>query len=155
MFSCTACLNQVRGLAGLPVQTNLGGELPQRHPVSRLGCSMHAGHGEGSSICCYLFSLDVVLHLGDLDLHGIQFFVRHEWDVGHCLRLIHSLEGEVCERNVPFTIILLAFPEKKWGQDFKHTYTSSAHSALSMSPPGHFSTAGYKIVKWAQPHCNP
>lgn len=61
----------------------------------------------------YLFPLDVVLDLGYLDLHGIQFLIRYQRDIGHCFRLIHHLETEVSERDVPLAVILLAFSERQ------------------------------------------
>lgn len=67
----------------------------------------------GSAQLLYLFPLDVVLDLGYLDLHGIQFLIRYQWDVGHCLRLIHHLETEVSEWDIPLAVILLAFSERQ------------------------------------------
>lgn len=43
----------------------------------------------------YLFTLDVALELGDLDLHGIQLLVWHKRDVWHRLGVIHHLEAEI------------------------------------------------------------
>lgn len=57
----------------------------------------------------FLLSLDVTLDLGDLDLHGIQLLVQHQGDVGCSLGLVHCLEAEIRERDVPFTVVLLGF----------------------------------------------
>lgn len=66
----------------------------------------------------YLFTLDIILDLGYLDFHGIQFLIRYQWDVGHCLGLIHHLETKVSEWDVPFAVILLAFSERQKVQTF-------------------------------------
>ena len=57
----------------------------------------------------HLLSLDVTLDLGDLDLHGVQLLVQHQGDVGRSLRLVHRLEAEVRERDVPLAVVLLGF----------------------------------------------
>lgn len=66
----------------------------------------------------YLFTLDIILDLGYLDFHGIQFLIRYQWDVGNCLGLIHHLETKVSEWDVPFAVILLAFSERQKVQTF-------------------------------------
>lgn len=98
----------------------------------------------------YLFTLDVILYLGYLDLHGIQFLIRYQWDIGHCLRLIHHLETKVSERDVPFAVILLAFSERQTLQTFYYYWCLA-----SPTPPSHksFPAIVRKIQKWAQLHC--
>lgn len=96
----------------------------------------------------YLFPLDVVLDLGYLDLHGIQLLIRYQWDVGHCLRLIHHLETEVSERDVPLAVILLAFSERQEVQTFY------CYWCLATPSPSHklFPAIVQKIL--AQLHCD-
>lgn len=57
----------------------------------------------------HLLSLDIILDLGYLDLHGIQLLVQHQRDAGSCLRLVHRLEAEIREWDVPLAVILLGF----------------------------------------------
>lgn len=114
----------------------------QRHRV----CTCH-----GVLNPFYLFTLDVILDLGYLDLHGIQFLIRYQWDIGHCLRLIHHLETKVSEWDVPFAVILLAFSERQKVQTF-YSYRCLA----TPTAPSHksFPAIVRKIQKWAQLHCD-
>lgn len=59
----------------------------------------------------YLFSLDVVLDLGDFDLHGVYLLVLDQRDWSR-LAVLESLKGEVGQRDVPLTVVLLPFPVK-------------------------------------------
>lgn len=72
----------------------------------------------------HLLSLDVTLDLGDFDLQGVQFLIRHHRDVGHRLQFIHRLEAEIRERNVPFTVILLGFPGVEGDKSINRPATS-------------------------------
>lgn len=56
-----------------------------------------------------LLSLDLVLDLGDFDLHGINLLILDQRDGGG-LTVLDGLEGQVSQWDVPLTVILLPFP---------------------------------------------
>lgn len=99
--------------------------------------------GMQCSTLFYLFTLDIILDLWYLDLHGIQFLIRYQWDVGHCLGLIHHLETKVSEWDVPFAVILLAFSERQKVQTF------TAYWCLANTPSSYrsFLIIAHKIQK--------
>lgn len=59
-------------------------------------------------MCPHLLSLDVVLDLGDFDLHGVDLLVLDQRDGGG-LAVLDGLEGQVSQRDVPLTVVLLPF----------------------------------------------
>lgn len=54
----------------------------------------------------HLFSLDLVLDLGYFDLHGVDLLVLDQRDRGG-LTVLDGLEGQISQRDVPLTVILL------------------------------------------------
>lgn len=60
------------------------------------------------SVYPHLFSLDLVLDLGDFDLHGVDLLVLDQRDGGG-LTVLDGLEGQVSQWEVPLTVILLPF----------------------------------------------
>lgn len=62
----------------------------------------------------YLLSLDLILDLGYLDLHGVDLLVLDQRNRGG-LAVLDGLEGQVSQRDVPLAIILLTFPVRGQG----------------------------------------
>lgn len=56
----------------------------------------------------YLLSLNLILYLGDFDLHGVDLLVLDQRDGGG-LAVLNGLKGQICQRDVPLTVILLTF----------------------------------------------
>ena len=57
----------------------------------------------------HLLSLDLILDLGDFNLHCINFLILDQRDRGG-LTVLDGLEGQVSQWDVPLTVILLPFP---------------------------------------------
>ena len=72
-----------------------------------MGCE----HCLGNSFLAYLLSLDLTADVADLDLDGVQLLVGHLGD-GEGLGLLGTLEGQLAQRDVPLTVILLALPAR-------------------------------------------
>lgn len=56
----------------------------------------------------YLLSLDLILDLGDFDLHSINLFLLDQRD-GRGFTVLNVLKRQVSQWDVPLTVILLRF----------------------------------------------
>lgn len=57
----------------------------------------------------HLLSLDLILDLGDFNLHGVDLLILDQRDGGG-LAVLDGLEGHISQWDVPLTVILLPFP---------------------------------------------